>query len=64
MTDKEQADRTGRTPGPGEAAKASYKINMTLTRKGRNRLIWLGLIIICMILVCLANTKKNRFVAK
>lgn len=26
--------------------------------------IWLGLIIICMILVCLANTKKNRFVAK
>lgn len=26
--------------------------------------IWMGLIIICMILVCLANTKKNRFVAK
>ena len=26
--------------------------------------IWVGLIIICMILVCLANTKKNRFVAK
>ena len=29
----------------GDAARASKRINMTLTRKGRNRLIWMGLVI-------------------
>ena len=29
----------------GDAARASKQINMTLTRKGRNRLIWMGLVI-------------------
>ncbi|MBR5429712.1 MAG: ClC family H(+)/Cl(-) exchange transporter [Firmicutes bacterium] len=41
-------DRTEQTPGPADAGKAretSYKINMTLSRKGRNRLLWLGLLI-------------------
>ena len=35
--DLAQTDKAART--------ASYKINMTLSRKGRNRLIWMGLII-------------------
>lgn len=45
MTDKERTGKTEQPPTPGDAAKTSYKINMTLTRKGRNRLIWLGLVI-------------------
>ena len=44
MTDKDPK-QTQPAPSPEDAAKASYKINMTLTRKGRNRLIWLGLVI-------------------
>lgn len=45
MTYKERTGKTEQPPTPGDAAKTSYKINMTLTRKGRNRLIWLGLVI-------------------
>lgn len=45
MTDKERTGKTEQPPTPGDAANTSYKINMTLTRKGRNRLIWLGLVI-------------------